>query len=861
MIPPDRRILPAAQAALVDKRGVATPTLYDFMRRVVQATGLTPDILQQLQDLLARFEALKKAVESLDLSQYTKRNANEVIGGQWEFRQPILGADGTEERPEFTFRDDLSTGLYRLGDGNIGVATLGERRLDIDTERIDFTLPMHGPDGSAAAPTYSFTNYPTNGMYVFTGHATEKEIGFGTDGVHRMDISSLGIDAAVPFRSSGGSVTAPGYDFWGTAGASVGSGMYLSGTNFLGWSVGGTNRMTLTSAQLISVGVVRGPNGNAVDPTYSFSSDTGTGMYRAGSSVLGFATNSVARLSISTTAVTSTLPIFGANGSVGTPAFSFANDANNGMYLAGTDTLGFSAGGTLALSLASTAVRPAVQVAAIDGTSVAPSYAFANDLNTGVLSGGADILHFVTGGSLALGLGAAGELLDATGSPGSTGQVPMSQGSGSAWTWGAGGGGGGGGGVAYVNTSIPAGNTVANDATETAFESEYTLIAGQLQAGSVVRVKLFGTFGTDAVAPTLRLRVNLGASTVLDTGDVTLTPGLSDAGWTLSGLLVCFDAGASGEIEAQGLAEFATGPDGQLVNLANASTFTIDTTDALTLSATVEWGAADADNTITLREFAVELLDVVSPVTAAPASASYLTLADETTDLPNSTRAVAGSNISFDTSTPGQVVINSTSGGGTPAVLRGTDLQTANADSYTLTLPTGAAVGDLAFIFTNHGWAANTPSGWTAINSLAGTNTNGYTFAKVLDAGDISAGTVTITYTGTFQGTAVLLVFEAGTYTDYAVVASNRTTATQATYAFLVGTLVPGLTLVTYGGARANGAVTFTYGTTQESTSGTNASAAVSTYTPSSPRYLYQTVAYASSTQGTYSIGLIVNGT
>jgi hypothetical protein len=39
---PDRRILPGAQAQLVDKAGRATPVLYDFMRRLVGATGSIP---------------------------------------------------------------------------------------------------------------------------------------------------------------------------------------------------------------------------------------------------------------------------------------------------------------------------------------------------------------------------------------------------------------------------------------------------------------------------------------------------------------------------------------------------------------------------------------------------------------------------------------------------------------------------------------------------------------------------------------------------------------------------------------------------------------------------------------------------
>lgn len=42
MTTPDRRILPGAQAQLVDKAGRATPPFYDFLRRLIGATGSIP---------------------------------------------------------------------------------------------------------------------------------------------------------------------------------------------------------------------------------------------------------------------------------------------------------------------------------------------------------------------------------------------------------------------------------------------------------------------------------------------------------------------------------------------------------------------------------------------------------------------------------------------------------------------------------------------------------------------------------------------------------------------------------------------------------------------------------------------------
>src|SRR5690606_32108197 len=140
-------------------------------------------------------------------------------------------------------------------------------------------------------------------------------------------------------------------------------------------------------------------------------------------------------------------------------------------------------------------------------------------------------LGLATNGALRFGLGASGELLDGSGHAGDAGQVPTSAGVGAPWKWGEGGGGGRGGSIAYANTSVPAGNTVTDTTAETAFESEYEIPAEQLQAGSVIRIRAAGVYSTDAVAPTLRIRVRLGGDTILDSGAVTATAALTDAGW------------------------------------------------------------------------------------------------------------------------------------------------------------------------------------------------------------------------------------------------------------------------------------------------------------------------------------------
>jgi len=176
-----------------------------------------------------------------------------------------------------------------------------------------------------------------------------------------------------------------------------------------------------------------------------------------------------------------------------------------------------------------------------------------------------------------------------------------------------GGGGGGGGALVYVNTSIPSGNTIANTASETAFDSSYTIPADTLEAGMIVRVRLFGVFSTTGT-PTLQLRIKLGSTTYIDTGAITLPSSVTDMGFCVDAQLVVHSAGATGEIDAQGVAMLGlTTATAQAVTIPNTSTVTTDTTGSLALSATAEWSTADADNTVTLREMAVWLDGIVSP--------------------------------------------------------------------------------------------------------------------------------------------------------------------------------------------------------------------------------------------------------
>lgn len=91
-------------------------------------------------------------------------------------------------------------------------------------------------------------------------------------------------------------------------------------------------------------------------------------------------------------------------------------------------------------------------------------------------------------------------------------------------------------------------------------------------------------------------------------------------------------------------------------------------------------------------------------------------------------------------------------GGGSTPTVRASNIQSSSNSSYTVTWPTGTIAGDVVFIFGGHGFGFNNPANWLVLDNQTGGNFNGVTLAKVMTAADITAGSVTITTAGAFNG-------------------------------------------------------------------------------------------------------------
>lgn len=87
-----------------------------------------------------------------------------------------------------------------------------------------------------------------------------------------------------------------------------------------------------------------------------------------------------------------------ANGTLTDPSYSFASETKTGMLLAGSNTLGFVVNGTNVFKLTPTNLQSTVQFLSEIGSLTVPAYAFVGDTNTGIYSPAADTISVVNGG-------------------------------------------------------------------------------------------------------------------------------------------------------------------------------------------------------------------------------------------------------------------------------------------------------------------------------------------------------------------------------------------------------------------------------------------------------------------------------
>ncbi len=132
-------------------------------------------------------------------------------------------------------------------------------------------------------------------------------------------------------------------------------------------------------------------DGDATAPTYSFSSDTNTGIYHpVTADNLAFATGGTTAFTINANQQF----VFESTSTSSTPQIARSGDGNTGIWFQGNDDLGIVSGGTEVVRFRTGQLR------ATNGSAGAPAYSFENDSNSGMYRASNDILAFSTNGSV-----------------------------------------------------------------------------------------------------------------------------------------------------------------------------------------------------------------------------------------------------------------------------------------------------------------------------------------------------------------------------------------------------------------------------------------------------------------------------
>lgn len=143
-------------------------------------------------------------------------------------------ANGTEALPSLTFAGDTGsdTGLFWNSENNFSLVTAGANKFQIGTGGVYPFVPVRGADGTVSAPTYSFANYDSTGIYA----AATPDIRFTVGGSLRMYCDSTVLTVVNQIQGNSGTVSAPQYSFY----SDTTTGLFYRAANIFCVAAGGS---------------------------------------------------------------------------------------------------------------------------------------------------------------------------------------------------------------------------------------------------------------------------------------------------------------------------------------------------------------------------------------------------------------------------------------------------------------------------------------------------------------------------------------------------------------------------------------------------------------------------------------------
>lgn len=233
----------------------------------------------------------------------------EIAGGF-----PLFAPQGTMAAPSYSFAADTGSGLYMTALDGVGMAVTGTNSLTLAVDS-NVTLagspPSNYGGGKGVAFLPQVATAPTSAPNAGTGglmYADATSLFFTNNLGTNVNVCRLSGDLDGP----GSSTDNMAILFSGTSGKII-----ENSTLFV--DVGGANAV-----------VSLDPSNTPGAPRYSFLSDPTSGMYTPGANTLGFSTAGVQRLQVNVGSVVSSVPARLVTGSVAAPALQFTGDG--GLY-------------------------------------------------------------------------------------------------------------------------------------------------------------------------------------------------------------------------------------------------------------------------------------------------------------------------------------------------------------------------------------------------------------------------------------------------------------------------------------------------------------------------------------------------
>jgi hypothetical protein len=378
-------------------------------------TGGKKICIKVLSDSAPFPNALQLTVESDALTTLEYHTATSADPGSpsiisvkdnlWHHVVYTIGTSGDVNTKAFMYYDgaelDVSTStLYTSSNGDNGISP----KLSTNSfDDLNFNVGSIGALYNGVTASEFFTGYLKD-IYFTNRHISTSEVDtLGTDPFiyfYGIDVARLRVSdfSSSLTTLSDGSASLPSLSF----SSDLNTGIYKAGSDIIGLSAGGAGvvRIGADSMEVSNAGnnyQIKGNAGTASLPTYSFTS-TNAGIYSESSLTISFASDNVRRMFLSNNQLRCLVSIHSDPGSIATPAFRFNGAGATGLYYSGH--MRFANAGVDVLNLTATDIStPNKLLTTHSGSASAPSLYFSEtDTNTGLYRSAEDEISVASGG-------------------------------------------------------------------------------------------------------------------------------------------------------------------------------------------------------------------------------------------------------------------------------------------------------------------------------------------------------------------------------------------------------------------------------------------------------------------------------